>query len=354
MIDVLERWTSPHDPSSYLASLVPRRAHAGRAVIESITPLTDSAAAIVLRPGRGWTGHRPGQFVTIGVDVDGVRHHRCYSITSLPRPRAAGLEIVVGAHVDGFVSTHLLRTARPGDVVTIDGPGGDFTLPAVVPERLLFVTGGTGITPVIGMMRWIEDRRIETDVVLLHHVPTRRDVVVAADVERWSAHRPSFRVVTTCTRQGGSRLDRARIERECPDWRDRTVFACGPESLRRVVADHWGDAGLAHRVHVESFVTGPVASSGRPVETPTGDGGAARFARSGVEAPAPGDVTLLEVAESAGLSPAAGCRMGICHTCSTRIEAGSARDLRDGRVTDAGSHVQLCVSVADGSISLDL
>ncbi len=354
MVSLLDRWTHPLDVEDYLALVDPTRSRRPQGVIESVVPLTSTAAAIRIRPPRSWRPHRPGQFVTLGVDVDGRRHHRCYSITSLPtsgRDRGARIEVAVQAVDGGTVSEHLVHRARPGDVVQVDGPSGDFVLPDPMPQRLLFLTGGSGITPVVGMLRWLQATGVDADVVLLHHVRTLDRLMFRHEPERWAGRTPSIRTVLTRTGEGGRHLEATRLERECPDWRQREVFVCGPEALTSFATGHWADAGLAERLHVERFVpqgaTTPVGEQG-------GHGPASvRFSLSDVVTTGDSGTSLLAAAEEAGLAPPAGCRMGICHTCTSRLECGSAVDLRDGRVREAGDHVQLCVTAPLGDVAVE-
>jgi stearoyl-CoA 9-desaturase NADPH oxidoreductase len=127
---------TPLAPADYLDLLDPLRSRTDlRARIVSVVPETAGASTVTLRPGRTWRGHRPGQFVRIGVDVDGVRHWRSYSLTS-PPDRADGLlTITVQTIPDGLVSGHLVRRAQPGEVVHLEQAAGEFTLPATLPPR---------------------------------------------------------------------------------------------------------------------------------------------------------------------------------------------------------------------------
>lgn len=343
MSSFLDRWTTPVGLGAYLGALNPRWGPGRRAVIEAIRPLTPTSSAITLRAGRGWPSHTAGQFVTVGVDVDGVRHHRCYSITSAPSPDRR-LEIAVQARADGLVSPHLVRRARVCDVVELSPPSGDFTLPPYGMGPALFVSGGSGITPLMAMARALAARDEEADVVWLHHARSRERLMFADELTREVPG--SIRPTVTFTADGGRRLDAARLDAQCADWREREVYACGPGSLLDFVIEHWDAAGLAHRVHLERFTL---------VEPSRGDGngGSVRFSRSGRTLDAPGDASLLDVAERAGLTPRAGCRMGICHSCTSLLEAGAVRDLRDGRVVEAGSYAQLCVSAAEGDCTVE-
>ena len=147
-----ERATTPLLPADYLDLVDPLRRGADlRGRIVEVQPETTDAATIVIRPGADWAGHVPGQYVRIGIDVDGVRLWRAYSLTH--GPRADGyISITVKAVPDGKVSTHLVRRATPGTLVHLEQAAGEFVLPRAG-TKLLFVTAGSGITPVIGMLR---------------------------------------------------------------------------------------------------------------------------------------------------------------------------------------------------------
>ena len=352
---LLQQLASPLDVDAYLSLLNPRWGTRLRGVIERIEPVTDEAASLTIRPGRSWAGHRAGQFVTIGVDVDGVRHHRCYSLTSPEGDRSDTIEITVQTTPGGVVSNHLVHRARRGDVVQLSQADGEFTLPdrAALDGGLLLVTGGSGLTPVMGMLRTLAGAAERPDVVVLHHATEPDRCLFLDELERLDRDHDWLRVVTTFTRRterGATRLDAVRLDELCPDWWSREVYACGPEGLLDAVVEHCTGAGTTGEVHTERFVIGLP----KPVGLTDDDDGVARFIRSDREVASDGSTPLLELAEQAGLAPASGCRMGICRTCSTRLEHGCVRDLRDGRLLESGQHVQVCVSAAVGDVALDL
>jgi ferredoxin-NADP reductase len=335
----------------YLTTVNPMWHSDPRGTITAVTPLTARAVAIRIRTNRAWRGHRAGQHVTLGIEIDGVRHHRCYSITSAERAgRGGSIEIAVQSVDGGLVSNHLRTHARAGDVVVLSQADGDFVLPTFVPDRLLFVTGGSGVTPIIGMLRTLAERPPHSDVVVLHHAPAAADTMFAAELAvREATGRVTVHV--SHTRQGGRRLDAHRLDELCPDWRDRETFVCGPASLVGFATEHWADHGLLDRLHLERFslVMPAIADDQRPAGTVS-----AAFTRSNVVTATTEATTLLDAAEAGGVVAPYGCRSGVCHTCSTRLVSGCARDLRTGRVVDAGTHVQLCVSVPAGDVALDL
>src|SRR3954470_3862029 len=152
LVRLAEAATTPLVPADFLDLVAPLRAGTDlRARIVSVTAETRDAATIVLNPGADWAGHVPGQYLRIGIDVDGVREWRAYSLTHGPRTDGF-ISITVKAVPDGKVSNHLVHRTRPGTLVHLEQAAGDFVLDPQA-TKLLFVTAGSGVTPVIGMLR---------------------------------------------------------------------------------------------------------------------------------------------------------------------------------------------------------
>ncbi|WP_405107159.1 ferredoxin reductase [Micromonospora sp. NBC_01405] len=341
-----ETVTTPLLPEDYLDLVAPLRSGAAlRGRIVDVRPETRDAATVTIRPGRGWRGHTPGQYVRLGVDVDGVRQWRAYSLTSVPGHRDGLISVTVKAIPDGRVSNYLVRRVRPGTLVHLDQAQGDFVQPATAPERILFVTAGSGVTPVMGMLR--AGATGPADVVLVHSAPTPADVVFADEL-RGLAGRGAIRLVERHTDTDGV-LGVAELADLVPDHLDRQTWACGPVGLLDAVEAHWAAHGAADRLHTERF---------RPTVISPGAGGAVTFTRAGVTVDADGGAALLDVGEDAGVLMPSGCRMGICFGCVVPLRQGAVRDLRNGDVTTAvpgdGVLIQTCVSAAAGTCDIDL
>ncbi|GAB3347750.1 ferredoxin reductase [Modestobacter lapidis] len=345
VLRVAELATTPLVPTDYLDLVAPLRSGAAlRGRVEAVQRETRDAATVVIRPGRGWQGHTPGQYVRIGVDVDGVRQWRAYSVTS-PVDRADGcISITVKAIPGGKVSNHLVHATAPGTVVQLDQAAGEFVLPAQRPAKALFVTAGSGITPVMGMIRNHLDEA--TDVVLVHSAPTPDDVVFGAELRALAAS-GAIRLVEQHTDTAGQ-LDPAALAALVPDVAERATFACGPVGMLEALEEHWAAAGLADRLFTERF---------RPTVVVTGEGGTVTFTGTGTTLDADGATPILDAAEEAGLLMPSGCRMGICFGCVLPLREGAVRDLRNGEVTTAvpgdGVLVQTCVSAAAGACAID-
>lgn len=342
---VVELLTTPVIPADYLDVIAPlRNAEVLRARVEAVRPETEHSVTLVLRPGRGWTPHEPGQYVRVGVDVDGVRLWRSYSVTSSPARADGRFTITVNAVPGGAVSNHLIRRAKRGMLLHLDVPAGDFRLPAARPARTLFVTAGSGITPVMGMLRSALHEL--ADVVVVHSAGTREAVVFGAEL-RTLAAAGRIRLIERHTRADG-RIKPADLAELVPDVLERHTWACGPNEMLDDLETYWADAGQADRLHTERF---------RPVLIGGAAGGTVTFARSGSVVETDGSVPLLEAGEAAGVLMPSGCRMGICFSCVLPLREGVVKDLRDGALTIAEPGdsilVQTCVSAAAGPCRLD-
>ncbi|MCS7475304.1 ferredoxin reductase [Umezawaea endophytica] len=341
----VELATTPLVPGDFWEVLDPMRGGANpRGRVVAVRPETRDAATLLIRPGRGWRGHTAGQYVRLGVDVDGVRQWRSYSLTSPPRPDGA-ITITVKAVRDGLVSSFLVREVRAGAVVHLDQAAGDFTLPLVRPAKALFVTAGSGITPVMGMLR--DGAGGLGDAVLVHSAPRPEDVIFGAELRALAA-RGGLRLVERHTAVDG-RLTPERLAELVPDLTSRQTWACGPNDLLDALQDTYDAAGHGDRLHTERF---------RPVVLAVGEGGTVSFADSGVTADADGATSLLDTGEANGVLMPSGCRMGICYGCVIPLREGSVRDLRNGAVTTATAGddipVQTCVSAAAGPCHLGI
>jgi ferredoxin-NADP reductase len=345
VLRLAELVTTPLVPADYLDVFDPLRSGADlRGRIEAVHRETRDAATVVIRPGRGWRGHRPGQYVRIGIDVDGVRQWRAYSVTSKLDRGDGCISITVKAIPDGKVSNHLVHRARPGTVVQLDQAAGEFCLPPELPAKALFVTAGSGITPVMGILRNLAHGAC--DVVVVHSAPTPDDVIFGAELRQLAAE-GALRLVEQHTDTAGM-LDAPAVAELVPDVSERATWACGPVGMLEALEEHWAAAGLADRLYTERF---------RPTVLVTGEGGTVSFARTGTTLEADGATPILDAAEEAGVLMPSGCRMGICYGCVLPLREGAVRDLRTGEITTAapgdGVLVQTCISAAAGACDID-
>jgi len=357
-VRLAELATTPLLPADYLDLFAPLRAGAPlRGRIEEIQPETADAATIVIRPGADWAGHVPGQYVRIGIDVDGVRLWRAYSLTHGPRDDGR-ISVTVKAVPDGKVSNHLVHRAKVGTLVHLEQAAGEFVLPAPTsdaPTKLLFVTAGSGITPVIGMLRNLFPvtdagvvrlaRSERFDITVVHVAPSRPQSIFLDNL-RSLADAGLIRLVARYDDEHGV-LDVDDLETIVPDLAERTTFACGPGGLLDTLQRHHDERELP--LFTEQFRLSTVVA---------GEGGTVTFAEAGAVVEAGGSTPLLTAGEEAGVLMPSGCRMGICFGCVVPLRQGAVRDLRNGELTTAvegdGVNIQTCINAAAGDCVIEL
>ncbi|GAA4107471.1 ferredoxin reductase [Nocardioides fonticola] len=343
-----DKLTTPLLPDDYLTLLNPlwsSRELRGR--VEKVVRETDDAATLVIRPGWGWRyQHRPGQYVGIGVQIGGKFHWRSYSVSSPPKRDGRTLAITVRAMPEGFLSDHLVNGLEPGTIVRLALPNGDFVLPDPPPARALFLVGGSGITPVMSMLRTLDRRGTMSDVVLHYSSTTPERMIFREELEAMHERHAALTVIQRHTDHEGI-LDLTTLDDVVPDWRRRETWACGPAPMLDAVEQHWEAAGLAEQLHLERFSL-VVAGDG-------GEGGTISFQNSGKQAEVDGATTVLQAGEDAGVGMPYGCRVGICHTCTVTKISGTVRDLRNGEEFDQpNEQIQTCVTVPVGPCVINL
>ncbi|GAB4709902.1 hypothetical protein MOKP122_40830 [Mycobacterium avium subsp. hominissuis] len=279
--------------------------------------------------------------------IDGRWRWRSYSLTSSPATSASArtVTITVKAMPEGFLSSHLVAGVEPGTVVRLAAPQGNFVLPDPAPASILFLTAGSGITPVMSMLRTLVRRNQIGDIVHLHSAPTEADVMFRGELAALANEHPGYRLQLRETRTRG-RLDLSLLDREVPDWRERQTWACGPEGMLNAAERVWSAAGIGEQLHLERFAVSKAA--------PAGAGGMVTFARSGRSVDADAATSLMDAGEAAGVQMPFGCRMGICQSCVVGLVEGHVRDLRTGAEHEPGTRVQTCVSAASGDCVLDI
>ena len=340
--------TTPLHPDDYLRLLKPLwSARELRGRIEKLVPETEDAATLVIRPGWGWRyDHRPGQYVGIGVQVDGKFQWRSYSVSSAPKRSGRTIAITVRAMPEGFISSHLVNGLEPGTIVRLALPEGDFVLPDPPPEKLLFLVGGSGVTPVMAMLRTLDRRGSMPDVVLHYSSPTEDRMIFREEIDRLDEKYGELEVHKLYTDTDGM-LELADLDELCPDWRERETYACGPSPMLDAIVEHFEEADLEEHLHLERFSL-DLGGDG-------GEGGTVTFRNSGKTVEVDGATTVLEAGEEAGVGMPYGCRMGICHTCVGRLCSGRLRDMRSGEVHgEEGTMERTCVNAPEGPVEIEL
>jgi ferredoxin-NADP reductase len=345
----LSRFTSPLLPDDYLELINPLwSSRELRGKVERVERPTEEAATIVIKPGWEWEGHEPGQYLRIGLDIEGRRHWRAYSLTSDPADPEGNISITVKNADGGKVSPYIVRKLRQGTIVTLGEVTGQFTLPREVPDKLLFISAGSGVTPIMSMIRDLADKDELIDTIHVHSSRTPELAIFGPELRKLDERRNGFTLIEQHTKDNG-RFTTSMLEEQVPDWKERLTFISGPSEMLDDLCAYWEEHGDPELLNLERFQ--PTYGEGGE----EGSGGEVKFTESDTETEAEAGQSILVAGEEAGLELAYGCRMGICHTCVGNVVSGSVRDLRSGEVTDAsGQEIRICINAPEGAVEVEL
>lgn len=344
--DVFDFWASRLHPTwsweRPLARIVGRQAQSRDAV------------TLLLQPNRHWRGFQPGQHVNLGVELDGVRMTRSYSLCDAPRTDGR-IEVTIKHIEGGRVSRHLCQDARIGDVVDIGQAFGEMTWPQGADGAWLFLAAGSGITPLMALLRAHAAKGVPTPLTLLYWARTRDELCFVDELRALAQRHPQLVVHFVLTRESGlvegecsGRIDATLLSSLVPDLAQRSVYACGPGGFvdsARALAEP-----AARGFAAEAFTPPP-----RNIADDEGGNVEVTLAASGRTLSVPRGQPLLAALEGQGLKLASGCRMGICNTCACGKVSGTTRHLHTGdAIGEPVSALRLCVNAASSDLVLDL
>lgn len=321
---------------------------------------TPSACTLVLQTGRRFPAMRPGQHLMIAVEIEGVRHRRSYSPRWIDED-AGTLAITVQRQPYGLVSNWINDTLAVGDVVEVGVPGGEFTLADDIPGEVLMIAGGSGITPCRAMIDHLHVRAPSTRVTLLYFARSRQERIFAAELDKLAKRWPALRyhAIDTHANLPGREaqrnaepaqvLDRELLDRVLVNWSSVPAYCCGPQPLMDAARRLWQDTAMPERLRFEAFGAPPVVVTGEVTRHEVklhADGTARGFA-------ALSNQSLLQAGESCGVQMQHGCRSGVCHECSCRLDEGTVIDLQSGqRIVGEGQVIRVCISAAASDLTL--
>ncbi|WP_235737779.1 flavin reductase family protein [Nocardioides alcanivorans] len=354
---VVEALASPHGVDRYLELVNPMwaarevRARVVEVRREVEVPGHPPVATLTLQPTSTWRGHRAGQHVQVGVDLPGARRAtRVFSLSSAESGAGDRFTITVRANPDGQVSKHLV-SAEPGLVVHLSQAQGGFVLPDRLPDHLLLISGGSGITPVMSMLRTLQRRTHRGRVTFLHYAQSPAHQIFADELAEIARAGYGIDLHLLHPELGDPALSPAWLGRVVPGYRDVPTWVCGPQPLVDAVRAAYvdpadPDGAPSPQLNVEWF---------KPPRASAGDvGGEVSFTRSGKAAVNTG-ANLLEQAEALGLRPEFGCRMGICFSCTAIKTEGTVRNVLTGETSSLpDEQIRICVSAPDGDCSVVL
>ncbi|BBH16388.1 oxidoreductase [Nocardioides baekrokdamisoli] len=341
--------TTPHGVDRYLKHINPMwAAHEVRARIVDIhhevdLPGEPRVATVTLQPTSTWAGHRAGQHVSVGVEVDGTRRTtRVFSVSSADSKPGERFTITVRANPDRVpsVSSFLAYEAKPGQMVHLSQAEGDFVLPDRVPERIVLISGGSGITPLMSMLRSLQRRTHRGQVTFLHYARSEDHQIFREELAGIAGNGVDIHLLHP--EAGDPNLSPAYLTKLLGEYSEIPTWACGPAPLMEAVKAAYADS---EALSTEYF---------QPPKSTGVAGGQISYARTGTESANSGE-TVLEQAEAAGLTPEFGCRMGICFSCTATKKSGLVRNVLTGETSELPDEdIRICVSAPEGDCVIDL
>jgi ferredoxin-NADP reductase len=329
--------------------------------------------------------YKPGQFVTLDLLINSEVVSRSYSISSSPsRPHTLEITVKrVAAPTDspnvpaGLVSNWLHDHLSVGDQIKLNGPFGKFTCLPHLPAKLLLISAGSGITPMMSMSRWIADRVATSDVVFFHCARTPRDVIFRQELELMASRLSHFRLAISTTQSClgqpwlgfTGRLTEAMLQTIAPDWQERTVYVCGPDGFMESTKSllerlnfpmqnyHEESFGAPKKAASVAVASVSAVSAVEAASALVSDTLKVVFAQSGKEVAADGSASILELAEQAGVKIRSSCKQGVCGACKKRKLSGEIKyesepDGLDQSEQDAG-YILACIAAPVGQVAIE-
>jgi ferredoxin-NADP reductase len=319
-----------------------------------VPDVADTASFTFRAPSGAWFDYQPGQFITLDLPVPGGNVQRTYTISSSPS-RPLSISITVKAQAGSIGTRWMLDHLKPGMKIKAYGPAGIFSFHRHPAKKYLFISAGSGITPMMSMTTWAWDSGEMPDITFVHAARHPSDIIFRERLENFANRVPGLKLRFTVEEPDSfrtwhgyqGRLSQIMLGLMAPDYLEREVFCCGPEPFMQAVREMLASLGfdMAH-YHQESFGA-PVHDEG---ESPalndiTPEAGAAAeiaFTTSGITATCDETDTVLAVAKRSGLNIPSGCTFGLCGTCKVKKTAGEVHMVHNGGISDE--------DVADGFI----
>ena len=310
---------------------------------------------------------KPGQFLTFNMDIDGKKTYRSYTISSSPS-RPYSIVVTVKCIEGGRVSNYLAESLNVGDTINASGPDGVFNLVDIKADKYLFLSAGSGITPMFSMSRWLTDTQVGADIAFLNCAKSPEDLIFRTELDTISFNNSAFNLSyilesgaellpqgLSC---GEGRINAEQLGRLVADYKQRTIFVCGPEPFMKGVESLLESLNFdMSRYHYESFGTGSSQVDARVI-TEVDNTATGFMLRIGDNSRAMGqNETLLEGIEAEGLPIIAACRAGVCGACKCKVIEGETESSSEMTLTPdeiAQGYVLACSTKLKSDVLLQL
>jgi stearoyl-CoA 9-desaturase NADPH oxidoreductase len=347
----IETIVHPNAVETCLTALHPMWSLASvRAKVVAIRDETADCKTFVLQTNALWRGARAGQFVRVMLEIDGRRVERAYSLSQIDGLQTGNSSIAISVKRQGKVSGHMHHSWQVGTVVNISQAAGEFVLPTLVlPEKILLLSAGSGITPMLALLAQLQAQHYQGSVILLHICRSPEQFIFARRLQQMAQQFPVLRIETFFSAESG-RWDANNLLDMVPDLAARSTWVCGPGEMMAQIEQLWHRLAIPAALHSERFTAAPVLAA-----QPLGTSVSVQCASSGKQFVSNGAEPLLLQAERAGLTPKHGCRIGICHSCQCIKTSGTVENLQTGEINaEPGQLIRICISAARSELVLDI
>ncbi len=330
---------------------------------------TDTATFTFRAPSGAWFDYKPGQFVTLDLPVPGGNVQRTYTISSSPS-RPLSISVTVKAQPGSTGGRWMLDHLKPGMQIKAYGPSGIFHNQCKTGKKYLFISAGSGITPVMSMTTWAWDSGEMPDIVFVHAARSPSDIIFRQRLEGMADRVPGLQLHFTVEELDPfqswhgyrGRLNQIMLGLMASDYLEREVYCCGPEPFMQAVRDMLVALGYdMESYHQESFgapvrseADAPVLDDVVPDETARAE---ITFASSGITAKCAETDTVLAVARANGLNIPSGCTFGLCGTCKIKKNSGEVHMVHNGGISDEDieeGYILACCSHPMGAVSVEV
>ncbi len=316
-----------------------------RARVLKVVEEAPGVKSLWLKPNNRFKGFRPGQHVLLELEINGARHARCFSFSTAPRNDGL-IRLTIKQKEQGPVSNSA-HGLKPGQIVRLSQAQGEFA-PRDASKKLLLLSAGSGVTPMMSILQNLANKNCQQDVVLVHCGRNESDIIFAKELQALATRLPQSKLFLHATKNH-ERLTPGKISALVPDWDERETLLCGPDGFMQTVEAMYADAGRSDYLQSESF-----GRRAAPIDPNADEHLISRENTEQVFTVLAGQ-SLLDGAEAAGLLPKFGCRRGICRTCQCKKLSGTVTNLLTGQISGPGEElIQLCISTPQSALELAL
>ncbi|WP_117235259.1 hybrid-cluster NAD(P)-dependent oxidoreductase [Vibrio maerlii] len=283
-----------------------------------------------------FSGFKPGQFVSLGLEFNGKMEYRAYSIASMPGDNH--LKLTIKRVEGGLMSNYIVDELKAGDEVAVLTPTGPFNSIDCQPKKkVALLSAGCGITPVMSMAKtWLRDEA-EIDITFIHQAKSKAQTIYFEELEALAVEHDNFNLKlllkdNTDAEHEEGRLDKEWLTTLCPDLAERTVYLCGPTAFMSDMEANALELGVdASQFHQESFT--PIDAHTEAEDA----GGVVQFEvpAFGVSAEVVQGATLADVLEENGVPVIIACRSGMCGSCKCKVTKGEVTRSSTETLTEA-------------------